>query len=255
MSMRPQVLSYLLIAVTTAAWLRTREDGQGALVAGAADLGVGDGPRHVAGRHHHRPRRRWSASPSTAQYRAATWLRAGRHPAALDRGRRRAHPGGPAPCTPPCSGRARAASTSPSGSRRTSRDADGIALLVLRRRSCSIGMLRRGTVRPVDRAAPAGAGRRLGALHRPHRERGRHDARPPRRHGAPGCAARAARPCGAREILAVLGGRRRVPGGAGGRSSRGPRTSRRPRPRLVRRPRRPAGRHRRCSTTGARAAT
>ena len=60
LSGRPQVISYLLTAVTVDAWLRTREDQRRAVVAGPVDLGVGPVPRHVAagpgdrGRRHRR---------------------------------------------------------------------------------------------------------------------------------------------------------------------------------------------------------
>ena len=41
-----------------AAWLRAREDGRARVVAGPGDLGMGDVPRDVAGRHRDRPGRR-----------------------------------------------------------------------------------------------------------------------------------------------------------------------------------------------------
>ena len=59
LSMRPQVVSYLLTAVVVAAWLRTldgRRPATRALVAGPPGLAVGDAPRDVAGRAHDRRR-------------------------------------------------------------------------------------------------------------------------------------------------------------------------------------------------------
>ena len=64
--MRPQMLSYLLVAVT-ARRLDAHPGGRpAALVAGAAHLGLGDGPRDVAGRDRDRRRRRGRAGARPA---------------------------------------------------------------------------------------------------------------------------------------------------------------------------------------------
>ena len=70
MSMRPQQISYLLVVVTTAAWMRGPGVRPHALGAGPAHLGVDHVPRDVAGRDRHRRRGRRSASRSTAPTRA-----------------------------------------------------------------------------------------------------------------------------------------------------------------------------------------
>ncbi len=92
---------------------------QGALVAGPADVGVGHGPRHVVDRHHHRRRRRLSVSRWTARCPSdsgSAWPRSPCCPLVVrgpDTGRARSS-------TRPSLRSTRAATTSPSGSRRTS---------------------------------------------------------------------------------------------------------------------------------------
>ena len=55
--MRPQVISYLLVAVDRGRLAAGPRDRAGAVVAGPGDLGLGDVPRDVAGRDRHRRRR------------------------------------------------------------------------------------------------------------------------------------------------------------------------------------------------------
>ena len=166
-----------------------------------------------------------------------------------------AHPRRAQRCTPRCSRSTREASTSPSGSRRTSRDGRLHRPAGPGRRRAASGCARSDAVISVDRAAAPDAGRRLGALHRPHRERGGHDARPLRRH------ARSRRRCASGPRVARWRARDRARRARSSAwrcwrsSSPGRRTSPPPRTRLVRRPSttcRPAPP---CSTTGARAAT
>ncbi len=88
---------------------------QGPLVAGPADLGLGDGPRHVAGRDHHRLRGRWRASRWTARPRDASG--SGSSSSRCSRASRPRSPRSVRSCTARCCWSTRAPSTSPSGSR------------------------------------------------------------------------------------------------------------------------------------------
>ena len=103
----------------------------------------------------------------------------------------------------------------------------------------------------LDPAAADAAGRGLGALHRAHRERRRHDARPLRGRGPPG---RSARALARRAVGEVLSRAWRAPSPAWRCwrcSSPVPRTSRRPRTRTgTSDARRHAGRHRRAERLG-----
>ena len=71
--MRPQVLSYLLVAVTTAAWLETRDDGRARWWLVPLTWVWAMCPRHVAGRHRHRAGRRRRHRPGPRRA-ARQWL-------------------------------------------------------------------------------------------------------------------------------------------------------------------------------------
>ena len=202
MSMRPQVLSYLLIAVTTAAWLQTRQDGKvrwwlvpltwvWAMLHGMWPIGIIIGLVALVGLALDRAvtRRQWlrlAAIPALSAVAAAlTPVGPALYSAVLEVNSRGQYF---AEWQPP-----------------DFTNGNAIALLVLvgdrghPARSRALGPL-------VDGAAPPAAGRRVGRVPNRTVHRGGRDVRPLRRRGHPGGAAAKRPPVSRRSAASVFGG-------------------------------------------------